>query len=426
MKILLTGASGFIGSHILNALLSAGHDVRAAVHHRRPWRDDAGVETVSCDFSNEMRADHWLERLQGVDMVVNTVGIISEERGQRFDALHETGPIALFRACEIAGIKRVIQISALGSSGKDISSYFTSKSKADNWLRNSKLDYLILHPSMVFGPGAKSLLLLRAMAMLPLVPVIGKGEQQLQPVHVDDLSEAVVKGISLPQIWQREVPVVGAEDIGFGELLLALRRWLGAGTGRLVSVPGWSGPLIGFFGKLLGEPAMRRSTIRMLSEGNTASTESLSRLLGCEPLSIAARLRETRPARPDIQHAKLYFLAPLLRLSVAFLWIWTAIVSLFLYPQSESFALLEQVGVQAQLQPLLLYGAGLLDLAIGLALLMRYRIPAVTVIQVAVILIYSLILTLALPEFWLHPFGPVSKNIPLLVAILMIQILERR
>ena len=65
-------------------------------------------------------------------------------------------------------------------------------------------------------------------------------------------------------------------------------------------------------------------------------------------------------------------------------------------------------------------------MAIGLALLLRFRIGIVTLLQVAVIAVYTLIITVALPEFWLHPFGPVSKNIPLLVAILMIPILERR
>lgn len=103
MKILLTGGSGFIGRNLGAALAAKGHIVLTASRGN------------GFNFAHMLTENEWLPHLQGVDAVINSVGIIGECRDQRFDTLHTHAPVALFRACRLAGVRRLVQISALGA-----------------------------------------------------------------------------------------------------------------------------------------------------------------------------------------------------------------------------------------------------------------------------------------------------------------------
>jgi hypothetical protein len=115
----------------------------------------------------------------------------------------------------------------------------------------------------------------------------------------------------------------------------------------------------------------------------------------------------------------------MLRLSVAAVWIVTGIVSLGLYPVSDSYALLARVGITGALTaPIALYGAALLDLAFGIATLVMRRRRMLWIAQIALMAGYTLLITVFLPEFWLHPYGPLLKNLPMLAAIAVLLVLE--
>jgi len=106
------------------------------------------------------------------------------------------------------------------------------------------------------------------------------------------------------------------------------------------------------------------------------------------------------------------------------MWIWTGLTSALWYPVDESYQMLAAVGLPGVALPIALYAAALLDTLLGLALLLKYRLRLILLTQVAMMLGYSLILTFCLPEFWLHPFGPISKNLPLIAASLMLYVRE--
>ena len=106
-------------------------------------------------------------------------------------------------------------------------------------------------------------------------------------------------------------------------------------------------------------------------------------------------------------------------------WIASGLVSLGPYPVERSYELLAQAGVPSAMHPLALYGAAALDLVLGVATL-AFRHRAVWLVQAAVIVGYTAILTLRMPEFWLHPFGPIAKNVPLVAAILAVIAVEHR
>ena len=129
--------------------------------------------------------------------------------------------------------------------------------------------------------------------------------------------------------------------------------------------------------------------------------------------------------RPS-QHARLAWTLPPLRIALALMWIVTGVLSLGVYPREDSYALLGATGIPASLQPALLYGAALLDLALGVGLLVLRRRTLLYATQIAVMLGYMLIISIRLPEWWLHPFGPILKNLPLLAATVLLMTLEGR
>ena len=150
-----------------------------------------------------------------------------------------------------------------------------------------------------------------------------------------------------------------------------------------------------------------------------APADDLTHCLGHPPRSHRAFVAP-HEAEPLRQLAWLRWLAPLLRLSIAFVWIWTFVVSIGLYPRAQSLALLAQVGAQGAWADMVLTGAALFDLALGigtLTLTARLRSRWLWPLQLLLIAFYTTAITLAMPDFWLHPFGPLSKNLPMCAAI---------
>ena len=164
----------------------------------------------------------------------------------------------------------------------------------------------------------------------------------------------------------------------------------------------------------------------MLQRGNTASVADTARVLGHAPRPVDQFIAPGEAAALRLR-SRLAWLLPMLRLAVAIVWIVTGIVSMGLYPPASSYELLARAGVPPMLQPLALYGAALLDLAFGVLTLLplaahwRRRLWSA---QAGLILGYTAIISLRLPEFWLHPYGPLLKNLPMLAVLWLLWILD--
>lgn len=427
MRILITGASGFIGSHLVQALSEAGHEVIACVRHPDTiWQRWPDITAIQADFATDHAEGDWIPRLGDVDVVINAVGIIGEDRGQTFDALHTKTPIALFRACETVGVKRVIQISALGADETAFSHYHISKRTADRFLRERELDWAVVMPSLVYGPGAKSMAMFKTIVTLPLIPLIDAGDQAIQPIHINDMAQAILQLVEDPSPLRATIEMVGPEPITMRDLYQGLRHWLGLGTARFISVPYRLALYGAHWAGLLGQTPINAEAVQMLRNGNTGDVGPFITRFGFRPQTIERVFAATPARQADQWHAGLSLLAPALRLSIAFVWICAGVVSAFVFPVEQSYAILAGVGIGGIWQPLLLYGAASADILLGLATLFAIRLRLVASIQIGVILLYSAIITLWLPEYWAHPFGPISKNLPLIVATIIMLVLERR
>jgi uncharacterized protein YbjT (DUF2867 family) len=433
MRILLTGATGFIGQHLLHALLAEGHDVVCAVRHperRGALPDHPRLTAIHADFANDTDKSTWLARLSGVDAVVNTVGIFRERGTQTFENLHTRAPRALFAACaESDAVHMVVQLSALGADEQADTAYHLSKKAADDYLATLPVRAVIVQPSLVYGPDGASARAFKAMASLPFAARLGNSPQLVQPIHVDDVVAAIVT-LLRQRLYAdkadggtvRRIALVGPQALPFIDYLAALRRALGMNRLRVLPLPGFVARLLARVGGWLPGALLDPDALRMLERGSTADPGPTLRLLGHPPRAIASFVVDPGAERA---RAKLDWLLPVLRLAIAAVWIATAIVSAFLYPAADSYELLARTGIPEHLRPPMLYGAALFDLLLGVGTLVLRRRRWLWLLQLALIGFYTIVIALRLPEFLIHPYGPLTKNLPMLAAIWLLYELEK-
>jgi uncharacterized protein YbjT (DUF2867 family) len=422
MKILLTGATGFIGRHLRQALLGAGHSLLCTSREYR--RDSARCQWVVVDFAQVSTA-RWCELLTGIDAVVNTVGVFRESGDATFAMVHGTAARRLFVACVHAGVSRVVHVSALGADADASSEYHVSKRAADEHLLSLPLDATVVQPSLVFGLDGTSSRAMLTWASLPLVPLPGGGVQRVQPVHVADVTDALTALLHARGLWQgQRVVLVGPVPLALRDYLRALRGGLGLPSWRAWAVPAAWVPIALRVAERWPGALFDRAAWHMLQRGNVGDVSAMASLLGRVP-RCASRFIEPGVAQAVRQQAQLGWLLPLLRLSLAAVWIVTAVVSFGLYPAEQSYALLQRAGVPTAWQPLALYGAAVLDLVLGVLTLwpLRWTRP-LWMAQMVLILAYTLIISWRLPEHWLHPYGPISKNLPMLAVLVMLFVLS--
>jgi uncharacterized protein YbjT (DUF2867 family) len=419
--VLLLGATGFIGERLLEALKAAGYQV---VCGTRSGRAPSGCRGIAIDYVHDHAPGDWTARLQGIDVVINAVGILRETPDATFQALHVDAPVALFEACAEAGVQKVVQISALGADDEAASRYHVTKKRADDALAALAASWVIVQPSLVFGLGGRSAALFTQLAALPVIPLPGDGGQRVQPVHIDDLTDAIVRLIATNAYDRQRIPMVGPTGTTLRDMLGALRRALRLGDPHFVPVPLGLVRLVAAVGDRLRGVLLDRESLAMLIRGNVGSPQVISAVLDRSPRPVEAFIA-SGDVRAAANQARLGWLLPLLRATVGIVWIVTAIVSFGAYPVDESYAMLGRVGLTGIGAAVALYGAALLDLAFGLGVFLMRDRRWLWRAQMALIVGYSIIITIRLPEYWLHPFGPLLKNLPMLAAIILLHEFER-
>ncbi len=282
MRILLTGASGFVGRYLLDALQQ--HHTVIACTHRKPLTMKNTIQSLVLDFSRMKTVEDWLPYLQGIDVVINTVGIIAETKTQSFANLHTQAPLALFKACEQLGVKRVIQLSALGADDTATVAYHLSKKAADDGLKKRNLEWFVLRPSLIYGRGGKSFALFQWISNLPIIPLLEHGQQMLQPVHISDVVAAVLRCLEKDVKTKQTVNVVGERAISYRDWMLVLRRY--HYKPLFLPMPFATMALLSRVGKYIHLPLLNPDSLQMLQQHNVADSRPLTGFLGRKPLSV--------------------------------------------------------------------------------------------------------------------------------------------
>jgi uncharacterized protein YbjT (DUF2867 family) len=288
VRVFMTGATGFIGRNLAQALLAQGHELVCAV--RDPARLDLGAGTwraVQVDLATAPDTAFWRPHLVGVDAVINAVGIIREQAGQTFGALHDRAPSALFQAAADAGVRVVVQVSALGADASAKSRYHRSKKAADDTLRALPLSGAVMQPSIVYGDSPGSAMF-HAMAASPMLAMPQAGGMQVQPVHVDDVVQGILAVLQAPPTPVATIACVGPEPMSMAQFLHGLRAALGL-PGKLP----WVLPLPTALFMLTARIAayvpgsiLDAETAGMLLRGNAAPATDFTRVLGHAPRGI--------------------------------------------------------------------------------------------------------------------------------------------
>lgn len=282
MKILICGATGFVGRHLTHDLRNAGHTVIRAV--RRPSEPD----DMAVDFRNDTSKQVWLPRLKGIDVVINAVGLLRDSKSNSMQKLHTETPVALFAACAEAGVGRVVHLSALGVDSGVAVPYFTTRLVTEGALHKlpAKVRWLCLRPSVIYGDDGASAKMFRQMAKLPVQVLPMGGVQSLQPVHIDDIGAAVTQWLADADAASQTVEAVGAEAITMREMLDSYREQLHHRPAWHVAMPAFVVRLVALAGDHIPSSPMCSDTYAMLAAGNTASATAFAKLLGQQPRSF--------------------------------------------------------------------------------------------------------------------------------------------
>jgi uncharacterized protein YbjT (DUF2867 family) len=290
--ILVTGANGFVGGHVVRALVDAGERVRALV------RDATGagaLDGVDCELARGDVTDPASLRAaaEGCTTVVHLVAILTGTPGD-FDRVMTGGTRGLLDAARDAGVSRFVQMSALGTSEatKDSVPYYRAKWASEEAVRSSGLGYAILRPSFVFAPEGGALAQFARIARLtPVTPVLGRGTQRLQPVWADDLARAVT--LAVRRSDDLLVEIGGPDIVDWNEFWSELKAALGTRRPTL-HVPFWLMRPQAAIMERLPHPPVTRDQLRMLQLGDNVVSDGgagMADLGLAETMPLAQQLR---------------------------------------------------------------------------------------------------------------------------------------
>lgn len=293
-RVLVCGAQGFIGRHIVEALLQAGFAVRAGLRARQdvggPRSLPAGVEPCPMDFTRDTQPERWHARVEGCEAVINAVGLLRDPDGRSMAALHHAVPAALFSACANTGVRRVLQVSALMPPGST-TRYAVTKRQAEAALLalrdERRLDACVLRPSVVFGEGGASTALFHRLARLPLLPWPAQAvTPQIQPVRVEDLAAACVRLLQAEPPLPATLDVVGPIRYALPDFIAGLRRCAGQSPARLLVLPAALGAASAWLGDRCPRQPWGTETLALLGADNIADVAPLQALLGRAPRPV--------------------------------------------------------------------------------------------------------------------------------------------
>lgn len=284
MKVFLTGATGFVGRNMLRRLLAESHVVRALVRDPQKAKELAqnGTELVAGDVIEAAGLDHGM---QGCDAVIHLVGIIVEKGSNTFDSVHHLGTRNVVEAAKRTGIKRFVQMSALGVRADGVAPYQTTKWMGEEEVRRSGIPFCILQPSLIFGPGDGFVTQMMAtMRSAPLFrPVPGSGKPRFRPIFIDDVTACFASALTADAATNQTIELGGAEELTLNEVLAEIARCAG------VSKPAIHLPLPLMFAgaavmqTLLKNPPVTVDQLRMLREGSTCDIGPMKRIFGVDP-----------------------------------------------------------------------------------------------------------------------------------------------
>jgi NADH dehydrogenase len=235
--ILLTGATGVVGSALLPRLLEEGEQVRCLVRDpRRLGPNRVRVQITLGDLANPVALR---QGVRGVRAVVHLAAAIRDQRDATIEELNGLATVRLLRYAQAAGVERFVYFGALGATPSSRTRFFQAKALASRAVLEAPIDATVLSPSIVYDPGDPFMSLLRRLSLLPVMPISGSGRAPYQPIWAADAAACALSALRNGSADTRHLELAGPEVLSYDDIVrLALAAW---GRPRpLVHVPLWA------------------------------------------------------------------------------------------------------------------------------------------------------------------------------------------
>ena len=283
MRVLITGATGFVGRAVCEAVVREGHSVRRMARGSRSQSLAAQNDGMDWVRGSVLCPNDLRQGMQGCDAVIHLVGIIGEIGDQTFERVHQEGTLRVLEAALTSGVRRIVHMSALGTRPEAASRYHQTKWAAEEAVRSSGLDWTVFRPSLIYGPGDGFVNLFAGMSRWsPMLPVIGRGTSLLQPVSVDCVAQAFARALNSKAAVHQTYDLCGFDRLNLPQILKTLLQ-ITRRRRVIVRIPralAWypTAVLEWVFPRVLRRPApLSRDQILMLEEDNVGNPEAAER-----------------------------------------------------------------------------------------------------------------------------------------------------
>lgn len=288
-RIFVTGATGFVGRHVVPRLMESGYAVRILA--RGPVRQHLLPEGVEVSYASLADQEGLEAALSGIDTVVHLVAIIRERGAATFDTVNHLGTARLAKAALNAGVSRFVLMGAIGAADDPRFPYLQSKWRGEQALIQSGVPYTILRGSIIFGEGDEFINTLGGLVrVFPLVPVIGNGNVRFQAIHVEDVARSMARTLELDETKNRVIEIGGPEHITYDGILDAIAETYGCKRWKLHLPIGLMRPMVKLMEKLLPHPPATSQQLSMLEFDNIAETDAVSKEFGFSPRPLAGNI----------------------------------------------------------------------------------------------------------------------------------------
>ncbi|MEX0878448.1 MAG: complex I NDUFA9 subunit family protein [Thermoanaerobaculia bacterium] len=299
MRVLVTGGTGFVGTHLVNRLLQRDHAVAVLARDPEKTRNryNRPVEAIPGDVLDPVSFGR---AAAGRDALVHLVGIIHERGSQTFDRMHREAAENALAAAGAAGVRRFLHMSAMGSSEDSPSEYGRTKAAGETAVRASGLDWTVFRPSIIFGPGDGFVSLLAPIVRRNpgFIPVIGGGKTKFQPVSVYDVARVFADALEKPEASRRAYEVGGPEVLTLDDIYREIAAAVGKPGKPLLHLPLWYGRILATAFEWLARRGvfasapLTRDQLRSLSRDNAADVTETVATFGGEWRRFGPGIRE--------------------------------------------------------------------------------------------------------------------------------------
>jgi NADH dehydrogenase len=283
MMIVVTGASGYLGSHIVKRLVEMDRPTRAMVRSRQAAEKEERLKDLSVDWveADVTRPETLGPALEGVTAIVHTVAIAIEKGGRSYEAINYQGTVNIVEAARAANVQRFINISQLGAASDLPYRFLASKGKAQEYVAASDLDWTTFRPSVIWGPEDEfANTFARLVPFSPIIyPIIGDEKAVFQPVWVEDVVTSVVKAIDDPATMGSEYELGGPEVLTLEEIERRTMKAVGAQRQMVrFPMPVLRGAVV-LMETLLPSPPVTRSLLELLAVSNVTTDNAIYRFV---------------------------------------------------------------------------------------------------------------------------------------------------